>query len=466
MVLNFINRESELRALEGWVQSPKFEFLVVFGRRRVGKTYLLKRLLERYGGLYFLCDRAGTTHNSARLREQVAALLGEPSIASLDLAVILENLAKKSRNTQVVVIDEFSYLVEKDDAVPSVFQRIVDEVLPDSRVKLIVCGSSVSTMENEVLGARSPLYGRSTGHIRINPMGFRCLSSFFPQNTPTENMRFYAILGGVPHHLARFQDGTGALENIRREILSRSGGLYEEVDFLLREEFREPDFYKSILSPVARGKTRLVDIANAVGIPAHDMPKYLRLLGSLGLVRKDYQVTDRQQRKPRYRIADNFFSFWFTFCEPFKSDLEIERLDRPMEILRQDFDAFAGRRFEEMVREEFIPVLLEGRYRRLGPYWEEGVEIDAVAEGGRGEPTTFVEVKWGNRVDGEKERARLLEKAETFPGSTGTSRRVIVAREFGEKGVDCYDLEDMLRILQGRVHPKKIHDLSQSNGAE
>ncbi len=448
MVLNFVNRESELRTLEGWTRSPKFEFLVVSGRRRVGKTYLLKRLLERQDGLYFLCDRGGTERNAVRFREEVATLLSEPPVASSDFATILGNLAKKSRDTLVVVIDEFSYLAEKDDAVPSLFQRIVDEVLPDSRLKLILCGSSVGMIEREVLGAGSPLYGRSTGHLRIHPMGFRTLGSFFPHNAPAENMRIYAILGGVPHHLARFQDGTSALENAQKEILSRSGGLYEEVDFLLREEFREPDFYKAILSPIAKGKARLVDIANAVGIPAHDMPKYLRLLASLGLVRRDYQVTDRGQKKPRYRIADNFFSFWFTFCEPFKSDLEIEHLDRPLAILRQDFETFAGHRFEEMVREEFLPILLEGRYRRLGPYWDGGVEIDAVAEGGQGEPTTFVEAKWGDRVDAEKERDRLLEKAEHFPGRVGPPRCVLVARGFREKGADCYDLVDILRVLQ------------------
>ncbi len=461
MILNFADRESELRALEGWVHSPKFEFLVMFGRRRVGKTYLLKRLLERQGGLYFLCDRGGTERNAARFREDVAALLGEPPIASHDFAVILRNLAKKHRNSLVVVIDEFSYLVEKDDAVPSIFQRIVDEVLPDSRIKLILCGSSVGMMEREILGARSPLYGRSTGHLRIHPMDFQSIGLFFPRNTLAENMRFYAILGGVPHHLARFRDGTGALENVRREIFSRSGGLYEEVDFLLREEFREPDFYKAILSPIAKGKARLVDIANTVGIPAHDMPKYLRMLASLGLVRKDYQVTDRQQRKPRYRVADNFFSFWFTFCEPFKSDLEIEHLDRPMEVLRQDFDSFVGRRFEEVVREQFLPVLLEGRYRRLGPYWGEDAEIDAVAEGGRGEPTTFVEVKWGDRVDGISERARLMEKAESFPGKTITSRFIIVARRFREKGADCIDLDDMLRLFRERNPEARTSDTSQ-----
>ena len=183
MVLKFKNRKEELGFLEKRYKNRTFEFFVIYGRRRVGKTELIKNFLKNKPHLYLLCNKSGTKRNIERFKRKIAEYLHEPVIATNDMEEIFSYLAGKTKDKKIVIaFDEFSYLVEKDSAIPSIFQVVIDEVLKNTNIFLILCGSSISMMEKGVLSYKSPLYGRKTAHIRVMPLALDYFTDFFPQN--------------------------------------------------------------------------------------------------------------------------------------------------------------------------------------------------------------------------------------------------------------------------------------------
>ena len=337
--------------------------------------------MEKRKHLYFLCDRAGTKRNATRFKRDAARFLAEAPIESNDLFDIFETIVKKSQGPAVVIFDEFSYIVEKDDSIPSVFQRIMDERLGGTKMMLILCGSGLSMMERGVLSYKSPLYGRKTEHLKLLELPFVDIGVFYPGSTLDALFPYYSVAGGIPHYLARFSDSRDFRTNTIEEVFSKTGRLYEEVDFLLRREFREPDVYKNILSAMTADCTRVVEIANSSFIAAHNITKYLKTLSSPGIIKKAYSTLDKRKTKPRYYIKDNMVNFWFTFCEPYKTYLEIMMLELPTDYFDKNFNSYAGQRFEEMVREQLLlrshhflrptrspPVLRGARFATVHPW--------------------------------------------------------------------------------------------------
>ncbi|MFO7619416.1 MAG: ATP-binding protein, partial [Thermoplasmata archaeon] len=236
MFRKFVDREFERNFLEERYASGEFELMVIYGRRRQGKTELMKNFMMEKPHLYFLCDKAGTERNGRRFRSRVAGFLDEPEMASADFAEIFAHLAKRAAGKRLIVaMDEFTYLADRDKAVPSIFQAIADEVLRGTDMFLMLCGSSISMMEKGVLSRKSPLYGRKTGHIRLAHLPFGAFAEFYPGNGIADNIEFHAAIGGVPFYMERFLDDRSAVENIKEQIMDRGGHLYEELDFLLRE---------------------------------------------------------------------------------------------------------------------------------------------------------------------------------------------------------------------------------------
>ncbi|MBA3046279.1 MAG: ATP-binding protein [Candidatus Thermoplasmatota archaeon] len=467
MFRKFVDREFERSFLEERCGTGEFEFIVVYGRRRQGKTELIKNFIVDKSHLYFLCDKAGTERNARRFKAAVAGYLDEQEIESTDLREIFTHLAKRTAGKRLIVaMDEFSYLVEKDGAIPSIFQAIADEVLKRTDVFLILSGSSVSMMERGVLSRKSALYGRKTGHIRLGPLPFSAFAEFYPGNDLVENIEFHAAVGGVPFYMERFSDDRSAIENIREQVLERTGHLYEEVDFLLREEMREPDMYKGILSAIAEGNTKLSGIADRTGIRVQDMDKYLKMLNRLGLVAKERPATEMRGKRSLYCIDDNFVSTFFRFAEPFKSDLEIGMTKAADKKLARDFNSHVGRTFERLVREEVVPKTELITNAPIGRWWghkrdaETGerreLEIDIVTIDESARTILFGECKWKEDVNGQRLLEELKEKAEfvTLKSPKGWKERyILVARTFkkrpDESEVRCLDLEDISELLGG-----------------
>jgi AAA+ ATPase superfamily predicted ATPase len=454
----FINRKDEMDFLEERYNKPGFDFFVIYGRRRIGKTELNKNFIQNKPHIYMLCNKAGTAANVSRFKQEIAKLLNEPVIATGDLEEIFSYLVPKAKEKLVVVLDEFSYLVEKDDSVPSLFQAVIDEVLKEKNVMLIICGSSISMMES-LLGYKNPLYGRKTGHIKLDYLKFRYFKDFFPRNDIDENIRTYAILGGVPFYLDKFDPGISALENAKKEILSKKGRLYEEVDFLLREEMREPDVYKGILSAIAQGNAKVADIANRAGIKASDMDRYLKTLIMLGIIRKEIPVTEKKSKRTLYTIDDNFFDFYSRFFEPYRSDIEMGEMRNIEENISKNFNAYTGKKFENLIRKEAIMRISPFPISRAGKWWgfyrENGqkkeLEIDIVALNEQTHEILFCECKWQKNVNSEIIYQELKEKA-TFVNWNNKDRKeyyAVAARSFSIKTghARCIDLNEIEKVL-------------------
>ena len=220
----FVNRESEIQSLLERMTLNKAELVIVYGRRRIGKTELLRRAFAKARAIYFVADLGADQDQRRRFSEVVNLSYSNPLLQAAtppgwdSLLRYIIRLAEKDRI--VLVLDEFPYLCSSDPALPSVLQRIWDEVGKDSKLYLILCGSFIRFMEREVLGHKSPLYGRRTGQLLVHPLLLRTLKDFFPGYSPEERIKAYAILGGVPAYLIQFSDKISMRQNIEREILN------------------------------------------------------------------------------------------------------------------------------------------------------------------------------------------------------------------------------------------------------
>ncbi|MHA1469725.1 MAG: AAA family ATPase [Candidatus Asgardarchaeia archaeon] len=298
----FINREKELEFLERKYNSNKKEVIIIYGRRRVGKTELIKEFIKGKDAIYFLADRRGTYLNSKRFMELVSEFFDYPYLEPKNFDDVFRIIAKLAKKRLVVVIDEFSYLLEQDNAIASVFQYIIDEILTE-KIMLILCGSLISTMES-TFSYRNPLYGRRTGQWKVTPLSYFDFSKSLPSWPIEEKIKLYAVTGGVPFYFMQMDENKTVFENILEKILSKGSILYEEIEFLLREELRDPSTYMSILEAIAFGNTRLSDIANYTKIKINDLPKYLNVLMKMDIIKREQPVTEkiRKTKKSIYLI--------------------------------------------------------------------------------------------------------------------------------------------------------------------
>ena len=465
MNLKFIDREKELSFLEERYKKDGFEFFVIYGRRRIGKTELIKQFIKEKNYIYLICDKSGTDRNIIRFKRKISDYLNEPIIETSDLEEIFSYLAKKIQNKELIIVfDEFSYLVERDDSIPSQFQVIIDEILKKTNIFLILCGSSISMMEKGVLSHKSPLYGRKTAHIKLEEMPFRCFYDFFPLNNFEKNMEYYTVLGGIPFYMEKFSDKKNIYENINEQILDKTGHLYEEIDFLLKEELRQPDVYKNILVAIALGSTKVVDIANSSGIKVYDLDKYLKVLIRLGLIKRETPVTEKKSKKSIYCINDNFFSFSFVFFEPFKSDLEIGEKKNIEKKFKNNFNTYLGKKFEKLIREEIIKKTGIIQLQKIGRWWghyrdsenneRKEIEIDIVGLNEHTNEIIFGECKWKNDVDGIKLLKDLKEKTKyvQWPNTKKDRKEfyVIISKSFKKKNV------------QGNVYYLNLKDVKKT----
>ncbi len=461
MIRTFINRKQELGFLEEKYKQDIFQFVVLYGRRRVGKTELVRKFIQDKPALYFLADKRGTAFNVERFKDKVAEFLHEPKVQLETFEQIFAYLHSKVGSKRVVVaIDEFPYLIEKDDAIPSIFQLCIDEGLQKSNFFLILLGSSVAMMEEGVLSRKSPLYGRRTGQLKIKPLSFKDALSFMPGFDFSDAVKLYGLFGGIPFYLVKIDEQKTVLENIEENILKKGEVLSEEVDFLLKEELRDPSTYKSILEAMAKGATKTGEIADKAKVKVQDVDKYIKTLMVLGYIERITPITEGpSSKKSIYHIKDPFFRFWFTFCFPYLSDLELENTAKVSKIIEAQLPTYTGPVFEEVCR-QLIPKKVE--FQTIGKWWgfyrkekrRQEIEIDLVAIDDDKKRILFGECKWQENVDPEKVLAELKEKASYVEWNKidRTEQYVLFAKSFKDKrkinqnNVHLYDLQDIQRI--------------------
>ena len=262
----FINRVRELAFLEKRYAAPQAELVVLYGRRRVGKTELLRRFCEGKRHFFYVADLGTTETTLAEVAKRYGELFhADPDsvhFATWDQA--FKALARQAADERlIVVLDEFTYLLQTDAAFPSILQRLWDETLQHSRLMVILSGSYVGIMEREVLAYQAPLYGRRTGQWHLQPLAFADARLFLPGYGTPDQVRAFAILGGVPAYLRQFTDRRPLLDNIEEAILSQGSFLYDEPRFLLQMELREPRVYFAILEAIATGRVRQDEISQA-----------------------------------------------------------------------------------------------------------------------------------------------------------------------------------------------------------
>ncbi len=429
MIRKFINRTEELEVLNREYQSDAFSFTVIYGRRRVGKTELIHKFQMDKPHIYLLADKRGTLSNLYRFRKKAADLFGdyEPNLETFDQVFEYIKTRWDGEEKLVITIDEFSYLAQMDDSIPSVFQLIVDEILKGGPFHLILCGSSISMMEKSTLAYSSPLYGRRTGQMLIKPMQFKHIHEFFPKLPSEDIVNIYGAAGGVPFYLSFFNEDHSFYDNLKNILFAKESVLYAEGEFLLREELREPATYMNILFAISKGTVRLSEIASRSFLEPKDLPYYLDTLIQLGFVRKEHPITEKTTtKKTIYRIDDEFLRFWFRFVLSHKDELEQGNKVPAIEDVKNIYKRYLGETFEQIGREMLLHLNskdeLPFRFQKLGRQWgkiphapkgRNDYEIDIAAINSDTKEILFCECKWKNKTIGIDVYEKLVEKAKS-----------------------------------------------------
>ena len=466
--IKFVNRESELKWLEEMYKKEGFKLVIIFGRRRVGKTELIKEFMKKKKHIYYLCDKSGTEKNVENFARIASVAFNDipPKVSSFEDVFLY--IKKRSESKIIICIDEFPYLIEKDSAIPSIFQRIVDEIINDTEIMLILCGSSMGMMYEHVISGKSPLYGRKKGMWEVKPLAFEDVCKFFPGMPLEKIIKIFSIFGNIPAYLKEVDQNLSLEENIIEKILKKGSPLYREPEILLLEEFKEPAPYQKILEAMAE-EAKLSKIASKAGIEAKDMPKYLNKLLQLSIIRKEKPVTARNGKKSLYFINDNLFRFWFGFCSNNLSFLEDGREDYVFDkYIRGNLFKLFSAGFEDVCRE-----LVAKKWEMAGRWWgfkrengeRKAVEIDIVALNEQSKEILFAECKWQNKVNAKKVCNELVENKIPYVQWYNNERKESIAifaksfkrkiSEFEGRKVFCFDLRDIEQTLRKHLEVKQ-----------
>jgi len=403
----FVNRKQELHSLNERFDEDRAELFVLYGRRRTGKSELLRQFCQGKPYLYFLASQVREQDNLDQLREAMLVAHPDPVLANIKLNTwdaALSYLARIAGQERfIIVLDEFPYLCQDNPALPSILQRWWDTVGKNTRIFLILCGSHVGFMESEVLAERSPLYGRRTGQARLGALLPWDAGLMFPDYSARDRLYAYGMLGGIPAYLERFDSRRDLHTNALREMLDPHGFLFDEVHFLLRTELSQVATYLSLLKAVAGGATRLTEIASRAGVPATGAPKYVNTLREMELLRREVPATEDNPEKSKrgiYTVNDPFVAFWCRFILPHQSLIQAGQ-GRVVwqEFIMPGLDTYLGGIFEEVCRQYVLhrwSAIIGGTPRRVGRWWTSDTEIDVLAElSHAGERVTLAgECKW------------------------------------------------------------------------
>lgn len=408
----FIGRENELKTLDKLYSSDRFEFAVIYGRRRVGKTELIKNFIQSKNAIYFTGIESNAKQNLENLSNSIAEYAtgfnSELSFSSFQVAFeFVFRLAEKQR--VILAVDEYPYVARAAKSLASTLQLLIDKYKNTSKLMLILCGSSMSYMEDHVLAYKAPLYGRRTAQMKILPFDFieacQCLA-----HLPDEDKALiYGIVGGTPQYLLQMDDRMSVADNIKNTYLNPMSFLYEEPVNLLKQEVREPAIYTAIISAIAGGASRMSEIAGKVGEDTNTCTVYLKNLIGLGIVKKETPYGDKSSRKSIYVIEDNMFRFWYRFIPENNSVIARGASDLAYRRIEPFLSDYMGKAFEEICKQYLWKQLLSGNcpveFTSLGRWWgtdpatKQQTEIDVMGEQDKN-TALFGECKWTNeKVD-------------------------------------------------------------------
>ncbi|NMN01355.1 ATPase [Bifidobacterium sp. DSM 109958] len=414
----FVGREHELEVLRGLYARDRFDMVVVYGRRRVGKTSLIDEFVRGRRVLYFTALQQSSALNLRGFSEAVYRFFGMPDLLPAfgswqdAFSFVAQRARQSPREPWVLVFDEFPYAAAAEPSLPSVLQIAIDHGLKDTCVTMVLSGSNEGFMESRVLGSKSPLYGRRTAQIHLQPFDYLDAARFLPDATPEDRVRYYATFGGTPYYLALLDPSASYEDNVRALMYDKLGLLYEEPMMLLRQELREPGQYYSVLQAIASGSSTPKAIAEHAGVEANATGGYLRTLEGLNLVRRQVPFGDdpAKSRKGMYVVDDPFFAYWFRFvgrnADAIERSAETGGAVAKRVSESPAFATYVGQRFETVCLQwlarangrDGLPFLATrfGKWWGTDPRAREQTDIDVIAADPESRSILLGECKWRN----------------------------------------------------------------------
>ena len=422
-----IGRKKELNHLNELYESNAFEFLVMYGRRRVGKTTILQEFAEHSNSIFFPAREKNDALNLEDFSKVVQYHFDHNFIASFSSWEDAFNyISSKVEQRTTIIIDEFTYIIKENPSIKSILQHVIDLSWKNKNIFLILCGSSVSIMENDVMGRKSPLHDRQTSSLEIKPFDYLESSAFFKSYTNEEKLLTYGILGGIPRYLEAFDSNISIQKNIETKIIRNGAYLHEEPDNLLKAELREINVYSSILSAIANGRNKIIDIANFIHEDRTKVAKYLITLQTLRLIEKRVPCGESEtSKKSIYVIKDNFFKFWFRYEFTNNSYYAMLGAKEASKEIMDDISNLMGDAFEDICKEyiirlakqrklPFIPYHL-GKWWGTNPVIKAQDDVDLLAIDKTGKKAIFIECKFTSQPMPYDEYEDLVTATKAFP---------------------------------------------------
>ncbi len=420
--LMFIGREYELNELDKFYNREQFQFVTLYGRRRVGKTYLIKEFIENKKAIFFSAEESTDYINLRRISSQLNEFMnfGVNAVYQSweDIFNTLADISKKERI--ILVLDEFPYLQNANNGFMSILQHSIDHRLMNTKAMIIASGSSISFMENEMISHKSPLYGRVTGQMFLKPFDYYDASMFFNNYSCEEKIEAYCILGGIPQYLKKFDDKKNIKANIIEYILNANEELFEVPMNTLKQELRNPAVYNSIIEAIASGSSRLNEISTKIGVPATTALKYMDTLMRLHIIKREVPILSDTKKKTIYSINDHLFRFVHAYAYRYRSLIEMGMGEAVFEKnIKNDYYKYIGLSFERVCLEYLIrenkelklPFLVEkfGRWWGGNPATKKEEEIDIVGiDKNNG---LYVECKYRNEKFKLSQLKELMQKS-------------------------------------------------------
>jgi uncharacterized protein len=373
----FVNRKQELEDLANRYDSERAELIVLYGRRRLGKSELVRQsIADRDDAVYYQAIESTAQNQLEQFVDVATDQFSALQNVRRDWEALFGALGERDA---VVVIDEFPFLLEEDSSLPSRIQRVWDTQLQETGMTLVLVGSSISVMEDEVLAGSSPLYGRRTATIDLEPLSVGDAKEFYQQYDTETVVLTWAIYGGTPYYLQTIDQSQPLAANVQRSILSERGLLYSEPEFLLRTELRQPNTYFSILRALAHGRRTPNEIAGMAGVDSQSMSTYLQKLRRLRLVDRHIPVTESptSSKRGRYRLSAPLFRFWFRFVYGNQDRLHLLGDDAYDKLVAPDLADYVSPLFERLCQRA-LPSLLDRRFQTVGQWWFKEHEIDVL----------------------------------------------------------------------------------------
>lgn len=422
----FVGREKELNTLNNLYKTNKFQFVVLYGRRRIGKTELIKKFIKDKDAIYFVGIESNEKQNLLNLSKSIFSFENESLISSnfdnfQNALEYVFNLSKKKRI--ILAIDEYPYFARLSKNIPSTIQYLIDKYKDESNLMLILSGSSMSYMEDEVLAYKSPLYGRRTAQIKLQPFNFFECAKYLKSFNDEEKAIIYGMLGGTPHYLMQIDNNLSLEDNIKKIFLNTDSFIFEEPINLLKQEVREPNIYNAIINAIALGASKLTEISTKISETTSSTATYIKNLINLGILIKENPYGDESSKKAIYLISDNMFRFWYRFVLPNVSLINLGAIDIVYESIKNDLSLYMGQIFEDICIQYLYEELLLGNtpliFKSLGRWWgndkfyKKEAEIDIMGESDS-KNALFAECKWTNGNVSMDTLNLLIHRSELF----------------------------------------------------